>query len=429
MSSYIVKGGQRLEGRVKISGSKNAALGVIAAAMAVDGPSIIENLPEVIDIHLLLGICQELGAKVEYLDNGTVKIDPRTVNTSTALLESVKKLRGSYYLLGAFLGRFSEVCMYLPGGCNLGKRPIDLHIKGFESLGADFQMTEDEIISLKADKLQGASIFLDQVSVGATINIMLAAVHIPGTTVIDNAAREPHIVDVANFLNTMGADIRGAGTDVIRIRGKSVLPADRTYAIIPDQIEAGTYMMMAPLTGGDIVVENIIPTHMEPLTAKLLEMGAQVEEGGDFIRTYLPKGTQLKASSFKTMPYPGFPTDLQPQAVTLLCVAEGSGRVIESIYENRFQYIDNLRLMGANIITSGKLAVIQGGSPLYGTPVDARDLRAGAAMVMAGLVAEGETQVLNVYPIERGYENFIAKLQALGADIHAEGPTAVRPAW
>lgn len=429
MSSYIIKGGNKLEGRVKISGSKNAALGVIAAAMAVDGPSIIENLPEVIDIHLLLDICQELGAEVTYLDNGTVRIDPRKVTTSTALLESVKKLRGSYYLMGAFLGRFGEICMYLPGGCNLGKRPIDLHIKGFESLGAAFHITEDEMVFLKAPKLQGASIFLDQVSVGATINIMLAAVHAEGTTVIDNAAREPHIVDVANFLNTMGADIRGAGTDVIRIKGKAILPANRTYTIIPDQIEAGTYMMMAPLTGGDILVENIIPTHMAPLTAKLLEMGAQVEEGGDFIRTSMPKGAKLQASSFKTMPYPGFPTDLQPQAVTLLCVAEGSGRVIESIYENRFQYIDNLRLMGANINISGKLAIIQGGTPLYGTPVDARDLRAGAAMVMAGLVAEGETQVLNVYPIERGYENFIAKLRGIGADIREEGPDAVRPAW
>lgn len=429
MSSYLVKGGNSLEGRVRVSGSKNASLGVIAAAMAVDGPSIIENVPQIIDIHLLLNICQELGAEVEFLEEGTVRIDPRTVTSSEALLESVRKLRGSYYLLGAFLGRFGKVRMYMPGGCDLGYRPIDLHIKGFKSLGAEFEMAEDGVVSLQANEVSGAGIFLDQVSVGATINIMLAAVHAKGTTVIDNAAREPHIVDVANFLNAMGANIRGAGTDVIRIQGRPCLPAGKTYAIIPDQIEAGTYMMMAPLTRGDIVVENLIPTHMEPLTAKLLEMGVTVDVGGDSIRCSMKPSAKLKATSFKTMPYPGFPTDLQPQAVTLLTQAEGSGRMIESIYENRFQYIDNLRLMGANIICSGKLAVVQGGAPLYGAPVDARDLRGGAAMVMAGLVASGETCVENIYPIQRGYENFTGKLRSLGADIREEGPDAVRPAW
>lgn len=422
MNSFLVKGGNRLEGRVKISGSKNAALGVLAAAMAVDGPSIIENLPNIIDIQLLLNIFKELGAEVTILDRGTVRIDPTTVTHSEALLESVRKLRGSYYLLGAFLGRFGSVRMYLPGGCDLGSRPIDLHIKGFENLGAVFEMEQDGVISLKANKIKGAGIFLDQVSVGATINIMLAAVHAEGTTVIDNAAKEPHIVDVANFLNAMGANIRGAGTDVIRIQGKAFLPAGKSYAIIPDQIEAGTYMMLAPLTGGDILVENVIPKHMEPLSAKLQEMGVFVEEGGDSIRCSLEKGQILKATSFKTMPYPGFPTDLQPQAVALLCAAEGTGRMIESIYENRFQYIDNLRLMGANIICSGKLAVIQGGSKLVGAPVEARDLRAGAAMVMAGLIAEGETRVENVYSIKRGYENFVEKLTAIGVDIREVNP-------
>lgn len=429
MSSYTIQGGHRLCGQVKISGSKNAALGVLAAAMAVDGPSIIENLPQVLDIHILLDIFIALGATVERLSENTVRIDPRTVQNSDARLESVRQLRGSYYLLGAFLGRFHEVKMYLPGGCDLGSRPIDLHIKGFEALGAEYHMEQDGVISLKADKLQGTGIFLDQVSVGATINIMLAAVRAEGTTVIDNAAREPHIVDVANFLNAMGADIRGAGTEVIRITGRPVLPAGKTYTIIPDQIEAGTYMMMAPLTGGDIQVDNVIPTHLEHLIRKLTDMGVQVEEGGDYVRCYMEPGATLQATSFKTMTYPGFPTDLQPQAVALLCVAEGTGRMIESIYENRYQYMDNLRLMGANIICSGKLAVIQGGKPLHGAPVDAHDLRAGAAMVMAGLAAQGETRVLNIRSIERGYEDFIKKLHNLGAHIEQKGMTGIHPAW
>lgn len=428
MSSYLVRGGNRLEGHVRISGSKNAALGIIAAAMAVDGPSVIENLPSVSDVQLLLEICQSLGAELDFLDEGVVRLNPATVRSSEAISDLVRRIRGSYYLLGAFLGRFGEARMCLPGGCDLGSRPIDLHIKGFESLGASFSMEENGVISLKSKELKGAGIFLDQVSVGATINIMLAACRIPGTTVIDNAAREPHIVDVANFLNTMGADIRGAGTDVIRIQGRPVLPGNASYAIIPDQIEAGTYMIMAPLTGGDITVENIIPKHMEPLSAKLEEMGASLEEGGDWLRCRMEPGATLKAASFKTMPYPGFPTDLQPQTVVLLCTAEGTGRMIENIYENRFQYIDNLRRMGANIITSGKLAVVQGGS-LVGAPVEAHDLRAGAAMVMAGLAASGETRVDKSYLIERGYENFIAKMRSIGADIREQGPVAVRPAW
>lgn len=416
MSVLKVAGGRRLQGKVRISGSKNAALGIIAAAMAVDGPSTIENLPEVSDIIIMLDICRQLGARVETVAPGSVRIDPRPVQSAEVLINDARRLRGSYYLLGAFLGRFDKARMYLPGGCDLGARPIDLHIKGFESLGAHFEMEPDGVIALQADALEGTNIFLDQVSVGATINIMLAAVHAPGQTIIDNVAKEPHVVDVANYLNLMGANIRGAGTDVIRIQGKPVLPADHSYAIIPDQIEAGTFMMMAPLTQGDILVENIIPKHMEPLTAKLQEMGTEVEEGGDWIRCTLPAGRPLHASSFKTMPYPGFPTDLQPQAVTLLCTAEGTGRMIENIYENRFQYIEYLRRMGANIITSGKLAVVQGGR-LFGAPVEARDLRAGAAMVMAGLAARGETRIDKIYPIKRGYENFVEKLRGLGADV------------
>lgn len=418
MSSYRIRGGKRLTGEVPISGSKNAALGVLAAAMAVDGPSVIENLPQVSDIKILLKIFAKLGAEVEWLSDDSVRIDPTTVETHKALMEEVHQLRGSYYLLGAFLGRFKKVRLLLPGGCDFGSRPIDLHIKGFTALGATEHPMQGGVIHLDAERgLKGSSIFLDIVSVGATINIMLAAVHAEGTTVIDNAAKEPHIVDVANFLNAMGAEVRGAGTDVIKITGKPVLPAGKTYAIIPDQIEAGTFMMMAPLTHGDITVQNVIPTHMEPLTAKLIEMGCLVEEGDDSLRVALRPDETLKAASFRTMPYPGFPTDLQPQTVALLCTAEGSGRVIENVWDNRFQYIDDLKLMGANIMTSGRLAIVQGGTPLSGAKVFCRDLRAGAAMVMAALAAEGESRIEGVDSVKRGYERFVYKLTNIGADI------------
>lgn len=428
MSSYKIHGAKRLAGKVRISGSKNAALGIIAAAMAVDGPSEIENLPCVSDIEKLLEICRELGAEVKRLDGDRVYIDPRPVQTHDATMDLVRQIRGSYYLLGAFLGRFGEVRLSFPGGCNFGSRPIDLHIKGFQALGADHYSMEHGIIHLKSSRLRGAGIFLDTVSVGATINIMLAAVRAEGTTVIDNAAKEPHIVDVANFLNTMGADVRGAGTDVIKIQGRPVLPAGKSYAIIPDQIEAGTYMMLAPLTHGDITVENVIPKHMEPLTAKLIEMGAEVEEGDDSIRVMMPEDRALQAVSFKTMPYPGYPTDLQPQTTVLLCFSEGTGRVIENVFENRFQYVDDLKRMGANILISGKLAVITGGNDMTGATVSARDLRAGAAMVMAGLAARGTTVVENIQSIERGYENFVEKLRAVGAEIEEDRPDTFYPA-
>ncbi|MDO5733978.1 MAG: UDP-N-acetylglucosamine 1-carboxyvinyltransferase [Eubacteriales bacterium] len=418
MSRYRINGGRRLSGRVTISGSKNAALGVLAAAMAVDGPSVIENVPRVSDIDILLDIFALLGAKVEWQSHDTVRIDPTTVSNHEAMMEEVHQLRGSYYLLGAFLGRFGRVRQLLPGGCDFGSRPIDLHLKGFAALGASEQQISDGVIDLQCpQRLKGASIFLNVVSVGATINIMLAAVHAEGVTVIDNAAKEPHIVDVANFLNAMGAEVRGAGTDVIKITGRPVLPANKTYAIIPDQIEAGTFMMMAPLTRGDITVENLIPTHMEPLSNKLIDMGCLVEEGDDSIRVALMEHDKLTATTFRTMPYPGYPTDLQPQTVALLCAAEGSGRVIENVWENRFQYIDDLKLMGANIMTSGRLAIIQGGLRLQGAKVPCRDLRAGAAMVMAALAAEGETIVEGIETIQRGYENFVPKLRGLGAEI------------
>ncbi len=416
MRSYIIKGGKALKGQVKIGGSKNASLAVLAAAMAVDGPCVIENLPAISDINVLLQIFEDIGATVERLGPGKVRLDPTRINTHEVLHDRVTQLRGSYYLLGALLGRFGKVALRMPGGCDFGVRPIDLHLKGFHALGAKTDVAHG-IVSCQADELVGGGIFLDTVSVGATVNIMLAAVKARGRTVIDNAAREPHIVDVANFLNAMGADIRGAGTDVIRISGRPTLPANQEYAVIPDQIEAGTYMILAPLTRGDITVEGVIPKHMEPLTAKLVEMGVKVEEGEDSIRCYMEGENKLRAASFKTMPYPGFPTDMQPQTTVLLCVAEGTGRMIENVWENRFQYIDALRMMGANIITSGRLAVVQGNSRLTGSRVTARDLRAGAALVMAGLAAQGTTEVLDIDRIERGYEFFVEKLTALGAEI------------
>ena len=418
MSIYRIRGGRALSGDVTISGSKNAALGVLAAAMAIDGPSIIENVPRVSDINTLLNIFEELGASLTWLAEDTVQIDPRGVKSPEAMMEAVHQLRGSYYLMGAFLGRFGRVKLALPGGCNFGSRPIDLHLKGFSALGATELRQTDEAIEIESSRgLKGASIFLNIVSVGATINIMLAAVHADGVTVIDNAAKEPHIVDVANFLNAMGAEVRGAGTDVIKITGKAVLPGGKSYAIIPDQIETGTYMMLAPLTRGDITVHDVIPTHMEPLTTKLIEMGCLVEVGDETIRTALRPQDKFVATTFRTMPYPGYPTDLQPQTVALLCAAEGSGRVIENVWENRYQYIEHLQRKGASIMTSGRLAIIQGGVKLKPATVPCRDLRAGAAMVMAALATEGESIIENIETIQRGYEEFVPKLRALGADI------------
>ncbi|HHT44864.1 MAG TPA: UDP-N-acetylglucosamine 1-carboxyvinyltransferase [Fastidiosipila sp.] len=418
MDHYVITGGTRLEGVVPISGSKNAALAIVAAAMVLDGPCRIDNLPEVRDINLLLEICQSIGATIEFEKPGTVFIDATTINTHEATEPIVSSLRGSYYLMGALLGRFGKAKTSMPGGCNFGNRPIDLHLKGFAALGASSDVTYGHV-NLECSKLKGGSVFLDQVSVGATVNIMLAACKAEGLTVIDNAAREPHIVDLANFLNTMGADIRGAGTDVIRINGKATLPANKDYMIIPDQIEAGTYMMLAPLTRGDITVTNVIPKHMEPLTAKLLEMGSTVEEGEDSIRVIHDASTPLVGTSFKTMPYPGYPTDLQPQATCLLCFAEGGGRMIENVWENRYQFVDDLKKMGASILISGRLAVVQK-AVLTGASVKANDLRAGAAMVMAGLMALGETRVFDIIRIERGYEKFIEKLKGIGAKIERE---------
>ncbi|MGI6157381.1 MAG: UDP-N-acetylglucosamine 1-carboxyvinyltransferase [Saccharofermentanales bacterium] len=417
MGSYLIEGGQPLCGHVRIGGSKNASLAVLSAAMVADGPCVIENLPAITDIDVMLQLFKDIGATVEHLGPGKVRLDPRTITSHEVLHDRVTKLRGSFYLMGAMLGRFGQVSLRMPGGCDFGVRPIDLHLKGFETLGATTTIGHGIVSCATEGELVGGSIFLDTVSVGATVNIMIAASKAKGRTIIDNAAREPHVVDAANFLNAMGADIRGAGTDVIRINGRPTLPGNLEYAVIPDQIEAGTYMIMAPLTGGDITVEGVIPKHMEPLSAKLVEMGVTVEEDEDSIRCYMKDGATLKSTTFRTMPYPGFPTDLQPQTTVLLAVAEGTGRMIENVWENRFQYVDQLRMMGANIITSGRLLVIQGGAKLTGARVKARDLRAGAAMVMAGLAAKGRTVVMDIGRIERGYELFVQKLTGLGANI------------
>lgn len=415
MSSYLIRGGQRLCGEVSISGSKNAALGILAAALICDGPCTIENVPCVSDTLAMIEIIRDIGGKCRFED-GTLELDPSSIVSSYVATDRARDIRASYYLLGALLARFSDADTVLPGGCDFGTRPIDLHLKGFEALGAIPSISHGRI-RLEAKHLKAANIFLDKVSVGATINLMICAAKCPGRTVIENAAREPHIVDVANFLNTMGAKIRGAGTDMIRIDGVSSLPAGRHYSIIPDQIEAGTYMIAAAVTRGDITVRNLIPKHMEPLTAKLKEMGAVVEEGDESCRVYIPEGRSLTATNFITMPYPGFPTDLQPQTVVLLCHAEGLSRMTENVWPNRFQYVDDLKKMGAEIDVADRFCLIHGACRLTGSFVQARDLRAGAAMVLAGLSARDETEVYDAFRVQRGYENMIEKLRSLGADI------------
>ena len=403
-----------LNGDVNISGAKNAAVAVIPAAMLVDGWCRIENVPRISDVEILKTIVTELGAEVKVEDNSTLFIDATNIHSHIATYDMVKDLRASYYLLGALLGRLGCAEVYPPGGCDFGFRPIDQHIKGFEALGAI--VTEcDGIVRATADKLTGNTIYLDVASVGATLNLMMAAVKARGTTYIENAAKEPHVVDVANFLNAMGANIRGAGTDRIRIRGVEKLPGKASYTIIPDQIEAGTFMIAAAATCGDVCVRNIIPKHMESLGAKLSEMGVTVVSNGDWIR--VKRERPLRPVTIKTMPYPGFPTDLQPQISALLTQADGTSMVTEGIWTSRFRYIYELNRMGATIKVEGKRAVIKGGVSLRGASVEACDLRAGAAIVIAGLMANGVTEVAGVKYIERGYEDFIGKLNSLGAKI------------
>ena len=420
MGSYFIKGGKKLSGEIPVSGSKNAALGIVAAAAVLDGSCVIENLPNISDVRKQLELCRNIGAIVDIKENGTVYFDATTINTHEITDERAREIRASYYLLGTMLARFGKVNNFLPGGCDFGTRPIDLHLKGFNAMGAKHKIVQGKIILETKNGLQGEHIFMDKVSVGATINIMIAATKAKGRTTIENAAREPHVVDVANFLNLMGANIKGAGTDVIRIEGVKTLAADRSYAVIPDQIEAGTFMIAAAITRGDVTVTNLIPKHMEPLSAKLDEMNVNLEIAEDSIRVWVDEEKELKATSIRTMVYPGFPTDLQPQAVALLTSLNGQSRMFEDVWANRFQYVDDLKKMGANITVIDNLALIDGPSNLSGAKVEARDLRAGAAMVLAGLAAEGTTEVYNVSSLQRGYENLIKKLQNIGADIFVE---------
>ncbi len=416
LSSYYIDGGSPLHGEVVVSGSKNAALGIIAGAMLLDGPCQIENVPDISDVLKIIDICRDLGARLE-LEKGVLHVDPTSINTTTAVSQRVRDIRASYYLLGALLGRSQHMAkVALPGGCNFGTRPIDQHVKGFEALGAEATISYGNI-EVRASRLVGDHIYFDKTSVGATINLMIAAAKAEGTTIIVNAAREPHIVDVANFLNTMGARIRGAGTDVIRITGVPVLPGRASYPIIPDQIEAGTYMIAAAAARGDVTVRNLIPKHMEPLSIKLEEMGVWIEVGEDSIRVRRNGTRPLRATTFKTMPYPGFPTDLQPQSTVLLCHAHGTSMMHETVWDNRFQYVDDLKMMGAQIEVRDHIAMVKGPTQLTAARIEARDLRAGAALVIAGLAALGRTEVCCVELIERGYERFIEKLQRLGASI------------
>ena len=415
LEKYIIHGGTALRGEVEISGAKNAAVAIIPAALMVDGVCRIENIPQISDTDMLLTILKELGAKIRFINKSTIEIDCTDVRYQDAPYDLMRKIRASYYLIGAMLGRFGSAKTTMPGGCNFGVRPIDQHIKGMTALGADVDVKNGFVYADARDgRLHGARIYLDKVSVGATMNIMLAAVLAQGRTIIENAAREPHIVDLANFLNSMGADVRGAGTDTIKVNGVDKLHGG-SYAIIPDQIEAGTYMVAAAATGGEVLVKNVIPRHLECISAKLRETGTIVQEYEDSV---LVKGAStLRRVNIKTLPYPGFPTDMQPPMGALMCMAKGTSVITEGVYDNRYKYTNELRKMGAEIQVDGRVAVIEGGKRLTGAPVHACDLRAGAAMVIAGMCATGTTVVEDVRFIERGYENFVGKLKALGADI------------
>lgn len=413
LDKFVINGQKPLNGEINISGAKNAAVAIIPAAILSDGICRIENIPNINDVTLISRILSQMGASVKLIDKSILQIDPRGINSPEASCDLVRQMRASSYLLGALLGRFHKAMVSFPGGCDFGVRPIDQHLKGFTALGANYKV-ESGIVNVQADELIGSTIYMDIVSVGATINIMLAAVKAKGLTVIENAAKEPHIVDLANFLNSMGADITGAGTDCIKIRGVTSLKGT-TYSIIPDQIEAGTYMIAAAATRGNVLIKNVIPKHLESISAKLQEIGITIEEYDDSVRVSRTK--DLNKCTVKTMPHPGFPTDMQPQIAVLLSMANGTSMISEGVWDNRFKYIEELNQMGTKISVDGKLAVIDGVPELVGAPVKAIDLRAGAAMVIAGLAAKGTTTIENISYIERGYENIIEKLTALGADI------------
>lgn len=415
VEKFVIHGGKQLHGEVNISGAKNAALAIIPAAVLCEDTCRIENIPNISDVKTMISILEYIGARTRFIKRDVLEINTKNIKAMVTVPDDMtQKLRASYYLLGAMLGRFGCASVAMPGGCFFGVRPIDQHVRGFELLGADIT-TKGAVISASAAHLIGASVYMDNVSVGATMNVMLAAVKASGLTVIENAAKEPHVVDLANFLNSMGADVRGAGTDVIKIRGVRSLHGC-TYSIIPDQIEAGTYMVAAGAAGGSITIKNVIPKHLESISVKLIESGIEVMEYDDSI-TIISDGKRPNKCIVKTMPHPGFPTDMQPQMAVLLSVANGTSYISESVWDNRFMYVEQLRRMGAKIQVDGKTATIEGMEYLVGAPVKADDLRAGAAMVIAGLIAKGETVVDNVHYIERGYENIIEKLIAVGADI------------
>ncbi len=414
MEKLVINGPTRLCGDVYISGAKNAAVAIIPATLLIDGVCTLEDIPNISDVKISCSILEKLGAKITWNSNNSITVDTRNIDCTAAPLDMTSKFRASYYLLGSLLSRCGNAEVGLPGGCNLGARPIDQHIKGFEALGASINVAQGKITA-HADKLVGTSVYLDTVSVGATINVMLAAVLAEGTTTIDNAAKEPHVVDVANFLNTMGADIHGAGTDMIKITGVKKLHGNATYSIVPDQIEAGTFMLAAVASKGDIIIHNCISKHLECLTAKIEEIGGHVEEEGDSLHVWC--NTRPTKANIKTLPYPGFPTDLQPQMGVVLSVSDGTSIINESIWESRFQYTAELNKMGANITAQGKTAVFDGVDFLSGAPVYASDLRAGAALIIAGIIATGETELYNLNHIDRGYECIEDKFRKLGANI------------
>ena len=416
MNKYMIRGGRELYGEITVSGAKNAAVAIIPAALLVDGVCRIENIPQISDVTLFFSILEELGARVRVLNRHAIEIDCRAIHSTRPSYDLARRIRASYYLLGALLGRFGQATVAMPGGCNFGVRPIDQHIKGFTTMGADVSVEGGFIhTAARGGRLVGAPVYLDVVSVGATMNIMMAAVLAQGTTTIENAAKEPHIVDLANFLNSMGADIKGAGTDSIKIRGVERLTGG-TYCIIPDQIEAGTYMAAVAATGGQLLLKNVIPKHMECISAKLMEMGVSVVEDDDSL--LVRRTSPLLKTNVKTLPYPGFPTDMQPQITAVLALAQGTSLVTEGVYgANRFKYVDELKRMGAHIQVDGKVAVVEGVPQLVGAPIQACDLRAGAALVIAGLAAQGTTELSHINYIERGYEDLVGKLRAVGADI------------
>ena len=413
MEKYIIKGGKELSGEVVISGAKNAVAAVLPAVILSDEPCVIENIPNISDVCITLQIMSEMGAKIHMINKTTVKIDATQLRNLPVPYEKAKLMRATTYFLGTLLGRFHEAHVSMPGGCNLGDRPIDQHLKCFSALGASYDI-EGGMVNLHADKLVGCQIFFDKNSVGATINAIMAAVKADGLTIIENAAKEPHVVDLANCLNSMGADILGAGTDVIKIRGVKYLHGT-TYSIIPDQIEAGTFMAVAAATRSSLLIKNVIPKHLEPITNKLIKIGVQVEQFDDAVRVI--GGSDYVGTSIKTQPHPGFPTDMQPQMAAVLTCAKGTSMVTESIFDNRFRYVDELRRMGANVSVEGRVAVIEGVERLKGAPVKATDLRAGAALIIAALSAEGTTEIYDIFHVERGYENMEVKLRSLGADI------------